>query len=103
MALESKLNISFKVEIERAYPTVKVNQRSDDSASSTRPRTGICRLVSWKQMDPILKARGLLSLLKCFVNEDLAAETLQRRKDQLSKLKQAKQAGKIAIPLCWTN
>jgi len=54
-------------------------------------------------MDPILKARGLLSLLKCFVNEDLAAETLQRRKDQLSKLKQAKQAGKIAIPLCWTN
>lgn len=59
MALESKLNISFKVEIERAHPTVKVNQRSDDSASSTRPPTGICLLVSWKQMDPILKARGL--------------------------------------------
>ena len=35
-----------------------------------------------------------------FVNEDLAAETLQRRKDELPKLKgkakQAKQAGKIA-------
>jgi len=31
-----------------------------------------------------------------FVNEDLSAETLQRRKDQLPKLKQANQAGKIA-------
>ena len=31
-----------------------------------------------------------------FVNEDLAGEILQRRKDQLPKLKQAKQAGKIA-------
>ena len=31
-----------------------------------------------------------------FVNEDLAAETLQRRKNQRPKLKQAKQAGKIA-------
>ena len=31
-----------------------------------------------------------------FVNEDLVAETLQRRKELLLKLKQAKQAGKIA-------
>ena len=96
VALESKLNLPFKVEIERAHCTGKVNQRSDDNASSMRPRTVICRLVSWKQKDPILKAARIVKPDGMFVNEDLAAETLQRRKDQLPKLKQAKQAGKIA-------
>ena len=96
VALESKLNLPFKVEIERAHRTGKVNRRSDDNASSTRPRTVICRLVSWKQKDPILKAARIVRPDGMFVNEDLAAETLQRRKDQLPKLKQAKQAGKIA-------
>ena len=46
VALESKLNLPFKVEIERAHRTGKVNRRSDDNASSTRPRTVICRLSS---------------------------------------------------------
>ena len=49
VALESKLNLPFKVEIERAHRTGKANR-------STRPHTVICRLVSWKQKDPILKA-----------------------------------------------
>ena len=92
VALESKLNLPFKVEIEQAHRTGKVNRRSDDNASSTRPRTVICRLVSWKQKDPILKAARIVKPEGMFVNEDLAAETLQRRKDQLPKLKQAKQA-----------
>ena len=38
VALESKLNLPFKVEIERAHRTGKVNRRSYDNASSTRPR-----------------------------------------------------------------
>ena len=60
VALESKLNLPFKVEIERAHRTGKVNRRSDDNASSTRPRTVNCRLVSWKQKDPILKAARIV-------------------------------------------
>ena len=60
VALESKLNLPFKVEIERAHRTGKVNRRSDDNASSTRPRTVICRLVSWKQKDPMLKAARIV-------------------------------------------
>ena len=59
-ALQSMLNLPFKVEIERAHRTGKVNRRSDDNASSTRPRTVICRLVSWKQQDPILKAARIV-------------------------------------------
>ena len=37
-----------------------------------------------------IKAQGL------FVNEDFAYETIQRRKEQMPKLKAPKQAGKIA-------
>ncbi|CAH3168367.1 unnamed protein product, partial [Porites lobata] len=61
-----------EVEIERAHRTGKVNRRSDDNASSTRPRTVICRLVSWKQKDPILKAARILKPEGMFVTEDLA-------------------------------
>ena len=50
LALRSKLNLPFKVEIERARRTGKANR------ALARPRTVICRLVSWKQKDPILKA-----------------------------------------------
>ncbi|CAH3018790.1 unnamed protein product, partial [Porites evermanni] len=60
VALQFMLNLPFKVEIERAHRTGKVNRRSDDNASSTRPRTVICRLVSWKQKDPILKAARIV-------------------------------------------
>ena len=86
----------FNVEIERTHRTGKAIRRSDNNASSTRPRTDICRLVSWKQKDPILKAARIVKPDGMFVNEDLVAETLQRHKDQLPKLKQAKQARKIA-------
>ena len=90
VTLESQLNLLFKVEFERAHRTGKANR------AVARPRTVICRLVSWKQKDPILKAARTVKPEGMFVNEDLAVETLQRRKDQLPKLKQAKQAGKIA-------
>ena len=97
MALESKLNLPLHVETKRAHCTGKGNCRSsDDNSSAKCPRTIIYRLVSWKQKDPILKAARIEKLEGMFVNEDLAAETLQRCKDQLSKLKQAKQARKIA-------
>ena len=68
VAIESKLNL----EIERTHRTGKVIRRSDDNASSTRPRTVICRLVSWKQKDPILKAARIVKPEGMFVNEDLA-------------------------------
>ena len=57
MALESKLNLPFQVEIKRAYGTGKGNRRSsDENASVMCPHMIICCLVSWKQKDLILKA-----------------------------------------------
>ena len=96
MALESKLNPSFEVQIERAHRTGKANRRQAGNASSKRPRTMICRLENWKQKNPILKAARTVNPDGMFVNEDLNAEILQRLKELLPKLKQAKQVGKIA-------
>ena len=98
MALESKLNPPFEVQFERAHRTGKTNRRQADAgnASSKRPRTIISRLKNWKQKDPLLKAARTVKPDGMFVNEDLAAEILQRRKELLPKLKQAKQVGKIA-------
>ena len=61
------------METERAHRTGKVNRHSDDNASSTRPRTVNCRLVIWKQKDPMLKAARIVKPEGMFVNEDLAA------------------------------
>ena len=98
LALEYKLNLSFKVQIERAHRAGKANRRQAHAgnASSKRPRTVICRLENWKQKNPILKVARTVKPDGMFVREDLVAETLQRCKELLPKLKQAKQAGKIA-------
>ena len=80
------------------HRTGKANrsQAHAGNASSKRPRTVICRLENWKQKNPILKVARTVKPDGMFVREDLVAETLQRCKELLPKLKQAKQAGKIA-------
>ena len=86
------------------------------------PRTIVCRLRDWQQKDEILTAAEGSSLRTqtyfggtsdsrkyvlrsqarrikpsgIFVNEDLANETLEKRKEQLDKFKEAKRAGKTA-------
>ena len=79
VALESKLNPSFEVQIERAHRTGKTNRRQADAgnASSKRPRNIISRLENWKQKNPLLKAARTVNPDGMFINEDLAAEILQ--------------------------
>ena len=79
VALESKLNPSFEVQIESPHRTGKTNRRQADvgNASSKRPRTIISGLENWKQKNPILKAARTVNPDGMFINEDLAAEILQ--------------------------
>ena len=103
MALELKLNLPFQVENKCVHRTGKGNCRSsDDNASAMRPSTIIYGLVSWKQKDPILKDARIEKLEGMFVNEDLAAETLQRHKNQLPKLKQRRKPEKLPTSY-WIN
>ena len=73
VALESKLNLPFDVQIECAYRTGKAKSRQANASnsSSKRSRTVICRLVKWKQKNYILKAARTVEPDDMFVNEDL--------------------------------
>ena len=95
-ALHEKLNLSFEPVIERAH---RVGVRPRPSAAdgiNRRPRTIVCYLRDWKQKDEILRAARRIKPSGIFVNEDLANETLEKRKEQLDKLEEANRAGKTA-------
>ena len=73
LALESKLNLSFEEQIERAQiRTGKANRRQadTDNAFSKRSCTVICRLENWKQKNLILKVARTVKPEGMFVNED---------------------------------
>ena len=98
-ALKDKLEITEDICIERAHRVerrARPGSSGSASATSIRPRTIVCRLKIWKQKENILKNARKIKPHGLFVNEDLAAETLQKRKAQMPKLIEAKQAGKIA-------
>lgn len=63
---------------------------------NARPRTIVCRLRDWKQKDEILRATRRMKPPGMFLSEDLANETMEKRKVQLDKLKEARRAGKMA-------
>ena len=93
-ALHEKLSLSFEPVIERAH---RVGARSSAAdGTNRRPRTIVCRLHDWKQKDEILRAARRIKPSGIFVNEDLANEALEKRKEQLDKFKEAKRAGKTA-------
>ena len=97
--LKEKLNLDCEPEIERAHrvgPKPRTTAPNVADGLRTRPRTIVCRLRDWKQKEGILRAARLTKPTGIFVNEDLAAETLDKRSKQLDKLKEAKRAGKIA-------
>lgn len=56
----------------------------------------MCCLHDWKQKEEILRAARRIKPSGIFVNEDLANETLEKRKEPLDKFKEAKRAGKTA-------
>ena len=56
----------------------------------------MCRLRDWWQRDEFLRAARRMKPSGIFVNEDLANETTEKRKEQLDNFKEAKRAGKTA-------
>ena len=56
----------------------------------------MCELRCWKQREAVLKKARKSKPSGLFISEDLALATLQRRAAQVGKLREAKQAGKIA-------
>ena len=95
-ALHEKRNLTFETVIERAH---RVGARPRPGAAdgiNRHPRAVVYCLRDWKQKDEILRATRRIKPSGIFLNEDLANETIEKRKAQLDKLKQAKRAEKTA-------
>ena len=94
-AIQEQLGID--VDIERAHRVERRNRdHSSQDTQQRKPRTIVCKLRYWKQREAVLKKARKSKPSGLFFSEDLALATLQRRAAQVGKLREAKQAGKIA-------
>ena len=94
-AIQEQLGID--VDIERAHQVERRNRdRSSQDTQQRKPRMIVCKLRCWKQREAVLKKARKSKPSGLFISEDLALATLQRRAAQVGKLREAKQAGKIA-------
>ena len=90
--LVDKLDLDSALEIDRAHRTGRPARQDGTS----KPRTVVCKITSYKVKESILrKARGSKPE-GIGIFEDLAEETVAKRRSQLPQLKQANQQGKIA-------
>ena len=90
--LVEKLNFESAPEIERAHRTDR--PRRHDGTS--KPRTVVCKFTSYKAKEAILKKARRIKSEGLNIFEDLAEETMEKRRAQLPQLKQAKAQGKLA-------
>ena len=91
------LLLGIDVDIERAHRVERRNRdRSSQDTQQGKPHTIVCKLRCWKQREPVLKKARKSKPSGLFFSEDLALATLQRRAALVGKLREAKQAAKIA-------
>ena len=90
--LVDKLNLEPVPEIERAHRTGRPTRHD----GTPKPRTVVCKFASYKAKESILKAARRVKPEGIHVFEDLAEETMEKRRAQLPQLRQAKAQGKIA-------
>lgn len=98
--LSEKLHLEFEPTIERAYrigPKLRPSGSGNPSESlRSCPRTILCILNYWKEKEAILKSARQRKPTGLFINEDLATETLEKRKERRERFKDATRAGKLA-------
>ena len=90
--LTEKLQMESPPAIEQAHRTGK-DKKPD---GTPKPRTIVCKLYNWKEREAILKAAIRVKPHGIHIYEDLAEETMAKRRELLPKLKRAKEEGKIA-------
>ena len=87
--LAKKIGIDHEIKIDRAH-------RIGNAGASNRPRTIIARFHYYSDRELYLRNAHKLKGTNIFVNEDLCQTSLNKRKDQLPQLQQARREGKTA-------
>lgn len=85
--------LGIEVDIERAH---RVERKMKSTSASKRPRTIVCRLRDWKQKEAVIREARKRKPEGLYIAEDLAKATLKKREGQIAKMKEAKDAGKMA-------
>ena len=86
--VKEKVGLEKEVEIERAH---RVGQRN-----SEKPRTIVAKFLRFTVRQDILRNCAKLKGTNIYVNEDLCEVSLNKRKEQLEELREARRSGKIA-------
>ncbi|KAK2171751.1 hypothetical protein NP493_1029g02009 [Ridgeia piscesae] len=86
-----------EIAAENGADTEAVVRKSFTGPSSTgRPKTIVVRFETYKDRDCILQAARKEKPRGIFVNEDLSHRVMERRKQLMPKLREARSNGKIA-------
>lgn len=85
----------MEVDIEREH-RVERKKKPEAAEKSGQPRTIVCRLKNWKQKEAVVRKAMKEKPVGLFICEDLSVATLEKRANQVEKLKAAKKAGKTA-------
>ena len=83
-----RTKIETKLDFEQAH---RVGRVQNGQVEAAKPRTIVAKLYDWKVKESILRAARRVRPTGLYLNEDLAKDTIMRRKEQLPKLKAAKQ------------
>ena len=86
--LVEKLDFESVPEIERAHRTGRTGRQD----GTPKPRTVVCKFTSYKAKEAILKKVRRIKPEVLNIFEDLAEETMEKRRAQLPQLKQGKLA-----------
>lgn len=88
--LVEKLQLVNTPRIERSHRISSRNMKPG------KPKTVMCKLYDWKEKELILKQARKIKPEGIYITEDLAEDTIKRRKEQLPNLIEARNQGKIA-------
>ena len=77
-------------------PAIERAHRTGSTSSNKSSRTVVVKFASYKDREAILRKRKMLKGTSIYVNEDLSDRVMERRRDQLDRLKDARSNGKIA-------
>ena len=91
-SLVDKLNFESAPEIEGVHRTGRPRKQD----GTPKPRTVVCKFTSYKAKESILKTARRIKPEGIHIFEDLAEETMEKRRAQLPQLRQTKAQGKIA-------
>ena len=99
--ISSKLELDGRaVEIERAHRVGKPSAAAVDdphaAGPSPRPRSICVKFLRFKDKSAVLKSAKKLKNTGVYINEDYSELVMAKRKEQLPKLREAREQGKIA-------